>query len=54
VINDPTLKITIDTYKILFKEPDQKQKLKGYSNNILLELTELGNYECFGEDWDAL
>jgi len=44
----------VENYKILFKEPDPYQTKKGMVKNLFLELTELGQYECFGEDYDVV
>jgi hypothetical protein len=36
---------------MLFREPELSHRKRGLVINKVLELTELGQYECFGEDW---
>ena len=46
--------ITVANYQILFKDPDAFHRKKGMVKYLLLELTELGQFECFGEDVNTI
>lgn len=54
VIDHSGKEITVENYKMLFKEPEIFHKKKGMVKYLLLELTELGQYECFGEDAETV
>ena len=42
IIDHSNKEITVENYKILFKEPEDFHKKKGMTKHLLLELTELG------------
>ena len=45
---------TVHDYHEQFREPTEFQRESGMTKNIQLEVTELGNAECFGEDYDVI
>eukprot|EP00347_Sterkiella_histriomuscorum_P000850 403374282 len=54
IIDHSNKEITVENYKMLFKEPEEFHRKKSMVKFLLLELTELGQYECFGEDSEVL
>jgi len=54
IVDYSNREITVDNYKMLFKEPEEYHRKKGMVKHLLLELTELGQYECFGDDADTV
>jgi CRP-like cAMP-binding protein len=54
IVDNSNKEITVENYKILFKEPEEYHRKKSMVKFLLLELTELGQYECFGEDADVV
>ena len=54
VVDCSKVNITIENYQTLFREPDEKHRLRGLVKSLPLEVTELGLYECFGEDIDMI
>lgn len=48
----PELMHLPDALQILYKDPTEEQLLiEGFTMTKLIELAELGKYQCFGEDW---
>ena len=54
VVDHSGKEITVENYQILFKDPEFFHRKKGMVKYLLLELAELGQYECFGEDADTI
>jgi CRP-like cAMP-binding protein len=54
IIDNTGKEITVENYKCLFKEPEPFHRKKGMTKFLLLELTELGQFECFGEDVETI
>jgi hypothetical protein len=54
IIDHGGKEITVENYKMLFKDPEAFHKKKGMTKFLLLELTQLGLFECFGEDTDTI
>ena len=54
VIEEKGREWTVHDYHEQFKEPTDAQRKAGFVKHIQLEVTELGNAECFGEDYDSI
>ena len=54
MVKNPNFKANLENYMDLYKDPSQMEKFQKKTQNLTLELTELGSYECFGEDWNAV
>ena len=54
IVDYSNREITVENYKMLFKDPEDFHRKKGMVKHLLLEMTELGQYECFGEDAETV